>query len=149
MKIIKYKELNKIEQNLLSSAKKSLTNSYSPYSNFSVASALLTKNNQIITGVNVENISYGSTICAEASALVRARSMGQFNIKKIAVIAKNKKDNFTDIVAPCGNCRQLIYEFSMISNIDISIIMSNSKMTKIRIAKISELLPLAFKVKKL
>lgn len=149
MKTFKLKDLTKIEQEMLIKAKEALSFSYCPYSNFSVAASVLTEKGNIIVGVNVENISYGSTICAEANALAKTRSQTKEKIKKIAIIGKNKNDTFTDIIAPCGNCRQLIYEFSTLSKVDTQVIMSNNKMTKILKINISKLLPLAFEVKKL
>eukprot|EP01117_Protostelium_nocturnum_P007233 TRINITY_DN2587_c0_g1_i1.p1 TRINITY_DN2587_c0_g1~~TRINITY_DN2587_c0_g1_i1.p1 ORF type:complete len:143 (-),score=53.44 TRINITY_DN2587_c0_g1_i1:76-504(-) len=82
-------------------------NSYSPYSNFRVGCALLTKSGKYVTGVNVENSSYGLAICAERTALVKAVSEGDREFKALAV-----STDLVDIFAsPCGACRQFISEF--------------------------------------
>jgi homotetrameric cytidine deaminase len=82
--------------------------SYSPYSGFRVGSALLLTNGETVTGTNVENVSYGLTICAERSALVRA--VAQFGpdirIRAIAVVNLNDAPS-----PPCGACRQVLAEF--------------------------------------
>ena len=80
---------------------------YSPYSRFRVGAALLTENGKIITGCNVENVSYGLAICAERTALVKAVSEGYQKFKAIAV-ATDVATNFT---YPCGACRQFMAEF--------------------------------------
>ncbi|CAI9730860.1 cytidine deaminase-like [Octopus vulgaris] len=79
---------------------------YCPYSNFRVGAALLTEDDSIITGCNVENCTYGGTICAERTAMVKAVSEGKKSFKAIAV-ASDKKDK----IAPCGICRQFMAEF--------------------------------------
>jgi len=146
MREIKFKDLKKEYQNLLNKAEKALKNSYSPYSNLLVGAALLTKNNKIITGSNVENASYRLTICAEQAVVARANALGERCFTTIAIIAKTKNGtgNRNIIFAPCGACRQILFEFSKISGIDLEIIMSSADKKKVLIAKISELLPLAF-----
>jgi len=144
MQNISYQNLKPIQKKLLQEAFKVMKNSHNPYSNFFVGSAVLGDKNKIISGVNVENLAYGSTVCAEASALVRAQAEGIKKIQQIAIIAKNKSTNLVNPITPCGNCRQIILEFAKKSKVDVAVIMSNTKMDKIIIAKISELLPLAF-----
>ena len=78
-------------ERLFLKAKAILENSYSPYSNYKVGAALITREGKIFTGVNVENASYGATICAEASALGNMISAGENAPFAIAVCAKNKK----------------------------------------------------------
>jgi cytidine deaminase len=144
MKTYKYKDLDKNQKKLLKSAFDVMKNSYSPFSNFLVGSAVLSKANDVFTGTNIENSSYGLTICAERSALATANSNGVREITKIAVIGKNGSSNIDEPLAPCGACRQMISEAAMISKKDIEVIMSNTKMDKIIISKISDLLPLSF-----
>jgi cytidine deaminase len=144
MKKIKYQALTKIEKELIAAAEKMLDQSYSPYSHFQVGAAVLTSDNQIIGGANVENASYGAAICAERSALMRANALGQRHFKQIAVMARGEKSDTGEVTAPCGICRQVIYEFSQLGGKEIEIIMANARKTKIIKAKISELLPLAF-----
>ncbi len=81
--------------------------SYSPYSKFKVGAALITNNGEVYTGCNVENISFGGTICAERTAVVKAVSNGQTEFLKIAIAESNGGD-----CSPCGICRQFLSEFS-------------------------------------
>jgi len=118
--------------------------SYAPYSKFHVGAALLIQGGEIITGVNIENSSYGLTLCAERSALSNAVSSEKRNFEKIAIICKGDTIDVEEPSMPCGACRQWISEFSQLSGNDIEIISSNTKKTKIKKAKISELLPEPF-----
>lgn len=148
MKEVKFKDLKKEYQEILQEAEKVLENSYSPYSNFKVGAALLSVNGKIITGTNVENASYGVTICAERAALAKANSEGERCFKALALIAKGDFKDDQEIVTPCGICRQSLLEFSQFCGEDLEVIMSNNSKTKIIIAQISELLPLSFKANK-
>ena len=85
-----------------------LERSYVPYSHFPVGAALLCADGTIFPGCNVENSAYGSTICAERTALVKAVSEGhRDDFVKLAVVG-----NSTDYCWPCGACRQMLYEFA-------------------------------------
>jgi cytidine deaminase len=95
--------------NLLEEAKKAATNSYSPYSGFKVGAALRLANGTVVTGTNVENVSYGLTICAERAALVRAVSEFGPEIRIEAVAVANLNDAASP---PCGACRQMLAEFA-------------------------------------
>jgi len=77
---------------------------YAPYSNYRVGAAVLAENGQIFRGVNVENASYGLTICAERTAVFNAVSAGQKHIVAVAVCTENAG-------SPCGACRQILVEF--------------------------------------
>ncbi|XP_076320207.1 cytidine deaminase-like isoform X9 [Tachypleus tridentatus] len=92
---------------LLKSSQDACSKSYSPYSKFRVGAALLCEDGQIITGCNVENASYGLTICAERTAVVKAVSEG-YKVFKAIAICTDVKDKF---IAPCGACRQVLAEF--------------------------------------
>lgn len=93
---------------LIDAALGAAENSYAPYSHFRVGSALLLSNGETITGTNVENVSYGLTICAERSALVRAVSMFGPGIRIAAVAVVNLNGAPSP---PCGACRQMLAEF--------------------------------------
>lgn len=80
-------------------------NAYVPYSHYAVGAAILTEDGRVFTGVNVENASFGGTICAERSALVKAVTDGARKIAAVAVCTSNG-------VAPCGLCRQVLSEFA-------------------------------------
>ncbi|XP_029381663.1 cytidine deaminase [Echeneis naucrates] len=92
---------------LLSACLQARDLAYCPYSHFPVGAAVLTKNGTIITGCNVENASYGLTVCAERTAIQRAVAQGHREFTAIAVTC-DIKDRF---VGPCGACRQVLIEF--------------------------------------
>jgi cytidine deaminase len=98
---------------LIELAIKARENAYVPYSNYMVGAALLAKSGKIYTGCNIESCSYTPTTCAERVALVKAVSEGEREFSMIAVIGgpKNGIDPNAPEAAPCGVCRQLIYEF--------------------------------------
>lgn len=148
-RVIGFKELEPWQQQLLTKAEDAMKNSYSPYSHFMVGAALLTNDGEMITGTNYENASYGANSCAERVAIFAANVAGKRKIKAIAIIGKPKDSMTETVVAPCGVCRQAIYEASEIANNDIQIIMSNTDKTKVVVSFISELLPLAFGPKSL
>ena len=139
-----YESLTKKQKKLLDEAREIMSKSYAPYSHFHVGSAVESFSGEIITGTNVENAAYSPGICAERSALARANALGETKIKTIAIIGKGDDFNTEDVVAPCGVCRQVIYEAAQRSDYDIEIIMSNSLSDKVIISRISDLLPLAF-----
>ena len=144
MQEIEYRNLDEEEKKLVQAAEKAMKTAYTPYSNFPVGAAILTESGKIITGSNVENVSYSLTICAERVAVFRANAIGERNFKKIAVVTSKK-----EISGPCGACRQVLFEFSQISGRDFLVIMTNLKKEKVVLAKISELLPFGFKPKDL
>ncbi len=80
---------------------------YTPYSNFNVGAALLCADGTVFTGCNVENAAYGSTICAERTALVKAISEGHRDVTAIAIAGSGD-----DFCWPCGSCRQMLFEFA-------------------------------------
>jgi homotetrameric cytidine deaminase len=97
-------------ETLLGQARQAALNSYSPYSGFRVGAALLLTNGHVTTGTNVENVSYGLTICAERSALVAAVSQFGPDIRIEAVAVANLNDAASP---PCGACRQMLAEFTL------------------------------------
>lgn len=108
-------------------------NAYSPYSNIKVGAALLTGSGKIFKGVNVENSSFGATVCAERSAAVAAITAGEREFVKIAVSGTMKS------CTPCGICRQVLSEFSL----DIIVVYKEPDGTLCSV-KLSELLPDSF-----
>jgi cytidine deaminase len=94
-------------EELLSIAAKAAAGTYSPYSRFPVGAALLCADGEVITGANVENRSFGLTICAERSAIFTAVGRGKKEFAAIAVYCPAAKDP----VPPCGACRQVLSEF--------------------------------------
>ena len=95
------------DQALVDLAFTMLERSYVPYSKFPVGAALLCADGAVFTGCNVENAAYGSTICAERTALVKAVSEGRREFSAIAVVGRGE-----DYCWPCGACRQMLYEFA-------------------------------------
>ena len=144
MTTISYNNLTEIQRKLLDAAEEVMETAYNPYSNFLVGAALLTLDEKIIAGSNVENAAYGSTICAERASLLRANAMGCRMFKSIAIIAKGQNFETKGVTAPCGSCRQMLYEFSQISEKNLEIIMATTKKEKIIISSINDLLPRAF-----
>ena len=98
--------MNKIKS-LFLAAEDAMQNSYSPYSKFNVGASLLTKDGRIFQGTNVENISYGLSICAERVAIFVAISNGHRDFTDMAIVTTSGKYTF-----PCGACRQVLMEFS-------------------------------------
>jgi cytidine deaminase len=124
---------------LLQAASQAARNSYSPYSKFRVGSALQLTSGEIVSGTNVENISFGLTICAERAAVVRAVSQfgPQIRIAAIAVTNLNAAAS-----PPCGACRQMLAEFT---EPDAPVVFPAAD--GIRIMPFSAILPLAFDLK--
>jgi cytidine deaminase len=110
-------------------------NAYAPFSKFRVGAALLTAEGKIYTGVNVENSSYGATICAERTAFVKAISEGEREFVALAISAGETE------ALPCGICRQFIYEFAP----EIAIITGTDK-ENINIRVLEDLLPMGFRL---
>ncbi|QBD88428.1 cytidine deaminase [Clostridium tetani] len=113
---------------------------YVPYSNFKVGAAILTEDNNIYNGCNIENASFGATNCAERTAIFKAISEGKTKIKAIAILGR--KDEFT---YPCGICRQVIAEFGDKS----TIVILAKNIDEYEVKTLEEILPGAFTKKDL
>ena len=96
------------QEQMLSVARTALKHAHAPYSNFRVGAAVLTDRGGLYQGCNVENASYGMTICAERAAICAAVAAEGSNMKIKAVAVATERD---DPCAPCGACRQVIFEF--------------------------------------
>ncbi len=123
-------------QQLIDAARRAREAAYAPYSNFKVGAAVLTAAGEIFSGCNIENASFGATICAERVAIFKAIAGGCRDLTYLVVIADTPEP-----VAPCGMCRQVLAEFSP----DCRIIMANLAGQK-RLVNLKELLPLAFRL---
>jgi len=117
-----------------------LERSYVPYSRFPVGAALLCEDGTVFTGCNVENAAYGSTICAERTALVKAVSEGhRDDFARIAIAGRSE-----DYCWPCGACRQMLYEFAP----DLTVLVARGDGDFVSF-KLHELLPHGFGPKSL
>ena len=122
------------EESLVAAATDARTRAQARYSNFKVGAALLTAEGAIISGCNIENATYGLTLCAERVALVKALSEGRTSFTSIAVVADTEAPT-----PPCGPCRQLLWEYCG----DIDVILANLERTTATL-RLSTLLPMPF-----
>ena len=119
---------------LIAAARAARENAHAPYSNFRVGAALRAKSGRIFTGCNVENSTYGLTLCAERVAVFKAISEGERGFDAVAVVAD------TDILTPpCGACRQILWEFCG----DVEVVLANLK-GKVELYRMSALFPKPF-----
>jgi cytidine deaminase len=143
-RMVEFNDLPSCQQEALDAALAVLANAYNPYSGFSVGATLISTEGELITGTNFECAAYGSTICAERAAILRANSKGIRNVTGLALIARDKGVDTKDVISPCGSCRQLLFELAQVSGNDIEVVLSSTKKDKIRVTSIAELLPLGF-----
>lgn len=113
-------------------------NAYAPFSGFRVGAALLTEEGEVYTGVNVENSSYGATICAERTAFVKAISEGERKFDSIAISAGDVPS------LPCGICRQFMYEFAPKIRVITGPLREGEPNEGLQIRTLEELLPEGF-----
>ena len=121
--------------NLVDKAIEAKSKAYAPYSNFPVGAALLTEDDKIYLGANVENASYGLTVCAERNAAFKAVIEGEKKFKAIAIAGITD-----DFLPPCGACRQVLLE---LCGKDIDVILVNSK-KETKVYKLNQLIPFSF-----
>lgn len=120
--------------NLIKAAKAARENAHAPFSNFKVGAALRASSGEVFGGCNVENATYGLTVCAERVAIFKAVSEGERKFDAIAVVTDTDA-----LTPPCGACRQLIWEFCG----DVPVVMSNLK-GKVEVVQMSQLFPKPF-----
>ena len=130
------------ERELINEALEARKNSYSPYSHFAVGAVLLCSDGQVVRGANVENASFGGTICAERSAFLAAISMGKCEFEALAIVGAPHGDEICEICAPCGICRQFMSEFC---GADFKIVLFDGQKPVLR--TLGELLPDSFVLK--
>lgn len=126
----------KLVARLLSAAENAAKRAYAPYSKFKVGAAVLTGKGKVYSGANVENASFGLSICAERVAVFKAVNAGDTDIKAVLVWTRTE-----DLTPPCGACLQVIGEFGK----NPLIILATPKGTKG--LRLKELLPLGFRLK--
>ncbi len=125
-----------VAESLLRRAREARRQAYAPYSKFPVGAAVLTAEGEIFTGCNVENASYGLSMCAERVAVGKAVSEGARAFQAIAVVGPEDDR----ACPPCGSCRQVLYEFGP----DFLIIMPGEDSNGVLTRRIGDLLPGAF-----
>ena len=126
--------MNTVDE-MIELAKEARHFAHAPYSNFSVGATLLSSDGRVFTGCNVENSTYGLSMCAERVAIFKAISEGVTAIARVVVVTDHE-----NIAPPCGCCRQMIWEFSMD---ETEVVLSNLS-GDVRTYRITELLPEAF-----
>jgi cytidine deaminase len=131
--------LTGVPRDLLEAASKVIDNAYAPYSGLRVASAVRGGSGKIYVGVNVENASYGLTICAERAAVFSAVTNGERVIREVLVLSDSNEP-----IPPCGACRQVIAEFAAPDTMIYSVSLRTGRYASWRLR---ELLPYAFTLK--
>jgi homotetrameric cytidine deaminase/tRNA-Thr(GGU) m(6)t(6)A37 methyltransferase TsaA len=119
---------------LISAASRARENAHAPYSQFRVGAALRATSGRIFTGCNIENSSFGLTLCAERVAVFKALSEGERRFDAIAVVADTER-----LTPPCGACRQILWEFCR----DAEVVLANLS-GQITMRRVPDLLPDAF-----
>lgn len=132
---------------LIEAAIAARSKAYAPYSGYHVGAAVLTKDDRIYSGVNIENASYGATNCGERTAIFKAVSEGNQKIKAIAVVGGAKGEVVNGFSYPCGICRQVMREFC--ENPDEFIIIVAQNKNEYRTFTLNEILPASFGPEKL
>lgn len=138
--------LDDSDRKLCEMALRASNSAYAPYSGFAVGAAVRTRSGAVYAGANLENASYGMTMCAEVSAITAANAAGDYDIEAIAVAGFK----FTppachaSVCTPCGRCRQLIFEASQVVQRDVKVLSCNGDLSEIDVTTISKLLPKAF-----
>ena len=122
------------DSKLIAAARRARRNAQARYSNFKVGAALETADGTIITGCNVENATYGLTVCAERVAMFKALSEGHKKFRRVAVVADTEAPT-----PPCGACRQILWEFGG----DLEVVLANLRRVTGRM-QLKDLLPLPF-----
>jgi cytidine deaminase len=119
---------------LVAAARRARRKAVVPYSHFKVGAALETADGTVVTGVNVENATYGLTVCAERVAMFTALAAGHRKFRRIAIVADTE-----DPTPPCGACRQILWEFGG----DLSVTLANTRRVTGQ-HQLADLLPLPF-----
>ena len=123
------------KEKLLNTAVEGSQNAHCPYSKFRVGAAVLTKSGKVFTGGNIENVSYGATVCAERVAIWKAVSEGEKDFEAIAVIGPGTSEGY-----PCAQCRQVMVEFGL----DWLVISGDAQGNYMGEMTVRELVPFAF-----
>ena len=126
------------DDQLIKRAREAQMHAYAPYSQFRVGAALLSEEGQVFTGCNVENSSFGATICAERTAVFTAVCHGVRRFSKIVIVTDDEKPAW-----PCGICRSVLFEFA--PDLEVIAVGSSGKVEKM---PLSQLYPKGFRFSK-
>ena len=130
------------DDSLIAAARDAARHSYSPYSNYAVGAALRFADGSVVTGTNVENASYGLSLCAETIAVSKAMAEGvRGGLEAVAVTGPLDKGG-GEPITPCGRCRQVLNELAQLGGTDPDILCVGKD--EVRRVKLSALLPMAF-----
>lgn len=137
--------MNDALSELVAAARGAMAHAHAPYSRFAVGAAVRLTDGSIVTGSNFENASYGLSLCAETVALATVNAQGRLaDVAEIAVTGGPMDATSTDIIMPCGRCRQIINEAEQMAGRTLAIHCAAPVGDTIRTAGIAELLPHAF-----
>lgn len=139
----RYDRLSEEDRRLLDAAREATDTAYAPYSGVRVGAALRTPDGPV-TGSNVENAAYGSTLCAERMAVGRANARGLRAYTAVAVTAAGDRLRTGRPVSPCGACRQVLHEMARMTGTETRVLMAAPGSDDVTIATLAELLPLPF-----
>lgn len=135
-------QLSTFDEQLVAAARAAATHAYAPYSRFPVGAALGFDDGGIVTGTNVENASYGLSLCAETVAVARALGEGRRGGFTAVAVVGPEMDGGAEPISPCGRCRQVLSELAQLGATDPTVLCVGAGDTR-RIA-LSALLPHAF-----
>jgi len=142
-------ELEQEQQKLLQRAMEAARSAYAPYSGFHVGAAVLLENGETIAGSNQENAAYPSSLCAERVAIFYAGARyPEVPVKSIAIAAMREGSFQEEPVAPCGGCRQVLFEKEIQGKSPMEVILFGSRKIQL-IKQVADLLPLPFKLENL
>ena len=134
-----------VANTLIAAARAAAAHAYAPYSRFAVGAALLMADDSVITGANVENASYGLSLCAETVAVASAAAAGRMaDVMAIGIVGGAAGQAGVDPVLPCGRCRQILHEAAQAGGRDLVVYCSGLTGGPIAQYRLSDLLPHAF-----
>ena len=138
-------ELSAEDAALIAQAQRAREDAYAPYSAFKVGAAVLLQNGQVVIGNNQENASFPSGLCAERVAVFQAGARyPEVPILKVAIVAGSVKNSSSKPAAPCGNCRQSIFEYEKRYEQPIELLLMGTNGEVYKCSSIKDILPLAF-----
>jgi cytidine deaminase len=132
-------------ERLIDAARVAAGSAYAPYSNFSVGAALLLRDGSVVTGANVENASYGLSLCAETVAVATASASGRLSeVVAVGIVGGMTGKDGIEPILPCGRCRQVLNEAAQLGKTDLLVYCSGLTGGPVAEYRLSELLPHAF-----